>query len=129
MNLDYVRRAFVVFNGFDGPDQAELWWRTDGEFEPLTLFVRCSDLFFADCADAERLTDANIQILEEALRDAIAAGPALGAYAGLLFCARMRRMRPQGAQYMRIPEPLHPLFDACGPERQASAANPVAARP
>jgi hypothetical protein len=43
-----------------------------------------------------------------------------------LFCARVRKMRPQGAWYAYCPEAEWPLFDACGPERGVDAGNPYA---
>src|SRR5207249_10926238 len=36
----------------------------------------------------------------------------------LLFCCRMRNMRPQGAYYNSIPKNIWHLFDACGEERE-----------
>ena len=40
-----------------------------------------------------------------------------GTHGPLLFCCRVRGMRPQGAALRSIPKPLWPLFDAAGPER------------
>jgi hypothetical protein len=42
----------------------------------------------------------------------------------LFWCARVRGMRPQGACYKSIPEAFWPLFDACGPAREADLGNP-----
>jgi hypothetical protein len=71
-----------------------LWWRT---------------------ADAERITEANIGILEQAIKDCDEP---------LLFCARVRRMRPQGAMYKYIKMEHRHFFDACGPERELDSGNP-----
>ncbi|UDL15984.1 hypothetical protein QEH42_gp234 [Microbacterium phage Pumpernickel] len=42
----------------------------------------------------------------------------------LLFAAKSRKMRPQGAYYKSIPENIWHLFDACGPEREVGMGNP-----
>ncbi len=96
----------------------DLWWRTDNEYAPVTFFVNCNDLFFWASADLEKVTKDNIADLEQAYIDADLADPELGTvYASLLFCARMRKMRPQKPYYKSLPVLLHPLFNACGPER------------
>ena len=42
----------------------------------------------------------------------------------LLYCARKRKMRPQGAMYKTIPKTLWHLFDVCGEEREMNMGNP-----
>lgn len=121
-DFETIRRAFAVFNGFDGPSSDELWWRTDPEYAPITLLVNCNDLFFWGSADCERLGPSNIEALEQALTDARAAGDEHNAH--LLWCARQRGMRPQGAFYKHFEEGIRPLFDACGPEREVGFGNP-----
>lgn len=116
--LQLILRAFKIFNGFEGCSCDNLWWRTDGEYAPVTLLVNCNDLFFWACADAEPLTLDNIAELEKAAEDMKAASPN-GDYslAHLLFCCRMNGMRPQTPYYKYIPEHFKPLFDACGEVR------------
>jgi hypothetical protein len=46
-----------------------LWWRTDEEYAPITFFINCNDAFWWGSADAERITEANIGILEQAIKD------------------------------------------------------------
>jgi hypothetical protein len=49
-------------------------------------------------------------------------------YAHQLYCARIRKMRPQGACYKTIEPQFWPLFDAAGEPREADRAafgNPV----
>lgn len=96
-DYETVRRTMAVFNGFDGPSCRTLWWRTDGEYAPITLLVNCNDLFFWGCADAETITPANVANLEKAH----AAAKAVGAVSDCdtLFVCRERAMRPQGAMY------------------------------
>jgi hypothetical protein len=95
---------------FDNCD--DLFWRVDSEYAPITMFVNCNDLFFWGCADAETVTEENIGVLEQAYKDCPDHG-------GLLFCCRVRGMRPQGAFYKCFNMEEKPLFDACGPERAA----------
>ena len=118
----FVMRVLQLFS-FDNTEQ--VWWRTDGEYAPVTFFAQCSDFFFWGTADCERIDHADLDLLEQAFADARAADPGDGeAWAGELFCARKRGIRPQGACYKHIPKALWPLFDACGPEREPSIDNP-----
>lgn len=121
-DFETIRRAFAVFNGFDGPSHDELWWRTDAEYAPVTLLVNCNDLFFWGCADAEHLEPDNIADLEKAVADAKEAGDERHGH--LLWVARKRGLRPQGAYYKYFKEGIKPLFDACGPEREIGFGNP-----
>lgn len=124
--LDLILRAFSVFDGFAGPSPEGLWWRTDGDYAPVTLLVDCNDLFVWGSADAETLTEQSINVLESAAEDMRALHPR-GDFdqAGLLYCCRMRKMRPQGAYYKHIEKPWWPLFNACGPERATGVGNPL----
>lgn len=47
-----------------------------------------------------------------------------GEIISLLFSARSRGMRPQGAYYKLFPRDTWELFDACGPEREVGVGNP-----
>lgn len=115
---EFYLRIFRVFDGFCGPSSSNLWWRTNEEWEPLTLFVNCSDLFWWATCDDETLTPDNIDMLEQAVKDIQAITPDDYTKAHILFCCRLRQMRPQTPYYKYIPEALHPLFNACGPERE-----------
>lgn len=102
-----------------------IWWRTDTEYAPVTFFVSCNDEFSWGTADAEEVTAENLHELKEALDDTYkVAGRPGQVYAGELFVARVRKMRPQGACYERYSSTLRPLFDACGPEREVNFLNP-----
>lgn len=113
--LDFLLRVMRCFNDFEGPSPDWLWWRTDEEYAPFTLFVKCSDTF-GNGADLEPLTPENIAEMERAVADC-AVDPVGSAYAPELFCARMRKMRPMRAAYPREPK-LAALFDACGQVRE-----------
>ena len=95
----------------------DVWWRVDGEYAPITLFVNCNDLFYWGCSDAEVVTEKNIDIFEQAYKDSEDHGD-------LLFCCRVRKMRPQGAYYEYFSEEDKVLFDACGPVREVGFGNP-----
>lgn len=121
VDFEFVLRVLRA-TAFDHTDI--LWWRTDGEYAPVTLFVKCNDLFWWACADLEQVTPENVGELERAFADAKAAHPQFGeVYADSLFCCRVRGMRPQGCCYPPERE-LWPLFDACGPERAIDSSNP-----
>ena len=113
--LDLILRAFRVFNGFSGPASDGLWWRTDGEYAPVTLLVMCNDLFTWATAECETLTAENIGLLEATHAELLAIDRELGCFADILFCCRVRGNRPQRPYYQYIDARLHGMFDACGP--------------
>ena len=88
----------------------ELMWTEDLEFA-----VNCSDAFWWGTADVEAVTPETLPELEKALEDG-------GCEDGmLLYCARRRKMRPQGAMYKYIKKPE--LFNVF-PEREVGIGNP-----
>lgn len=94
----------------------EVWWRGEPELDgPLSFFVTCNDAFWWATGDNERITPENIGVLEQAFADLEKVRAR--SHAPLLFCARVRGMRPQGAMYKYIPDAAWPLFDAAGPAR------------
>ncbi len=121
--LDFILRVLRVV-GTNNHD--DIWWRTDGEYAPVTFWVKCSDLFWWGVADLEDLTPENIGVLEQSYRDVQAAAPddhAADIYGASLFCCRVRKLRPQGCCYPPN-KLLWPLFHACGPEREVGPGNP-----
>lgn len=115
----FVMRVLRVLAKYDQHDA--VWWRTDREYAPVTFIVGCNDFFYWGSADGERLTADNVDVFEQAFSDCKALGHAC--FGPLLFCARVRRMRPQGCCYPKERE-LWPLFDACGPKREVDLGNP-----
>lgn len=116
MKDDFIRRVLVSAAKHDNTD--DLHWNTDLEF-----YIICNDVFFWGCADAEGLTPETVEEWERAMEDADRVGGF--AYGGILYCARMRKMRPQGAYYDHIiVRELWPLFDACGERRAVGMGNP-----
>lgn len=99
-----------------------------GDDSKLEVAADCSDCFWWGCADAEEITSENFQLF----RDTVTECESLDAssenfaslYAGELFAARVRKMRPQGASYELYHPALWPLFNACGPERTCEYGNP-----
>jgi hypothetical protein len=122
----FVMRVLAVFAISPNDSVEYLSWRTDGQYAPITFMANCSDDFYWGTGDCETITPDNIGELEQAVADVVAiTGDAFGtAYFGvMLFCARLRGMRPQGASYPDD-ERLWPLFDACGPGREPGLGNP-----
>lgn len=125
IKYNLILRAFRIFNGFEGPSSEELWWRTDGEYAPVTLMINFNDLFLWGCSDVEELTEDNIDFLEDTVEEVSSLDPRGDyVYAPILWVCRIRGMRPQGACYRFMPEYLWPLLDACGPEREVGLGNP-----
>jgi len=125
--MDIALRVMRVFNSFDGPSCDEVWWRTDGQYGPVTMLVNCNDLFFWGCADCEEVTAENIDLLESTYAELQALSDRAAEDTASLFCARSRGARPQGACYKSFRPETVPLFNACGEERAVGFGNPVAA--
>lgn len=83
-------------------------------------YVNCNDLFVWGCADGEEITVETLTEFHKALSDC---GGNLNT-ASDLYCARRRKMRPQGACYSHYNKKYWSLFDACGPEREVGLGNP-----
>jgi hypothetical protein len=110
---DFIMRVLRTFAMCPNDLCDSVWWRVDNEYAPITFFVNCNDLFWWATSDAEKITPENISVLEQSIAEC-------GEHAleGVeLFCCRVRKMRPQGCCYKKIPRELWPLFDAAGPER------------
>lgn len=116
----FIWRVLEQF-AFDACDH--LFFRVDDGH--MSIGVNCSDTFAWGCADFEEITPANLDILIAARKD-VTDIDRLAWEWPLLFCARVRAMRPQGAVYKSIKPTLHHLFDECGPSREAGLGNPVA---
>ena len=115
-----VMRAFAAAGGV--PPNELLWWRTDGEYAPVTFFINCNDMFYWATADCEKLTPKNIGELERAIADCRTVddghkGRVAIMSAPELFVARLRKMRPQRPWMRKAPVYMRALFDACGPKR------------
>jgi len=91
----------------------DIFWNTDFEF-----FINCNDFFAWAVCDATAITKDTFPLLQKAIKDA---DWVCGA---LLYCARIAKMRPQGAYYKHLDEKYWPLFDACGPKRKTGIGNP-----
>lgn len=116
-----------VFRIFAFNHTEDLWWRENEENrEIIDFYVNCSDFFHWGTSDVELITAEKLGILYEAKAeiDALNIADHKREY-GLLFCAKVRGMRPQGAYYKYLDEALWPLFDACGPMRETGFGNPT----
>lgn len=119
-DLGFILRVLTVADENDMHE--DLYWRASPD--GARFFVLCNDFFWWACGDLEQITPDNLALLEDSFRVTRPLGIAAECAAPLLFCARSRGMRPQGAYYKHLPESTWLLFDACGPEREASPGNP-----
>lgn len=110
-----------------------VWWRTRGDTfgtGDLAVYVPCSDLFTWGCADVEEIAAHDVHTLldtvEETRSVLVSAGVSawVEADALLLWVARKRGTRPQGAAYAVLHPALWDLFDLAGPERKTDTFNP-----
>ena len=129
-NASLAERAMIA-TGFGYCD--DLWWRmSDENPQTLQVFIRCSDLFIWGCADVEQITEENIDLLEQTFAECEERfGKYRAKWAGALFGARVRKMRPQDAWYNRIigtnsdeDVAWRALFDATGEKRAQDFGNP-----
>lgn len=119
---DFVMRVLRA-TSFDLCDT--IWWRTDGEYAPVTFMVLCSDSFEYACADSEPVTPGNIGELEQAIADCVQVYGRTGdQYGPLLFVARVRRRPLIPSALRHIPEELRPLFEAATIIPQAERSEP-----
>jgi hypothetical protein len=116
----FMLRVLAATASIDGHDEI-IWW-TREPYAPITFLVLCNDVFDWGTADCEPLTPDNIYEFEQAIAD-VRAATQNDTYASMLFCARRRKQRPQGACYPSD-RGLWPLLDACGPERETGLGNP-----
>lgn len=86
----------------------DLEWNREGD--DLSFSINCNDVFCM-AADAVRITEDNIDILEQAIKEM----PKENGH--ILFCARADKIRPMNNFYKHIPKEQWPIFDACGEER------------
>ncbi len=110
----FVERLLKLTAKYD--TTSELYWNdTD---KGLKFYIICNDFFGWACADGEDIeNEEDLTLLEQSLKDS-------EYYGQLLYCARRRKMRPQGAYYSWIDEKEWHLFDGCGEEREIDACNP-----
>lgn len=96
----------------------ELFWRTDGEYAPLSIFVTCGDFFHFATADVEQITKENLPILIQAKKDVDElVDPYDAHWFSSLFAARVRKTKPLAyylGEQSHIPNVLIPLFEAAG---------------
>lgn len=122
-------RVLAVFDGEDISSE-HVCWCSGGPEGPLEFYVNCNDIFWWGTGDAEDITAENVAVLEQCKRDIgeIVGGLTRRAdvwcWTGVLFCARVRGMRPQGAVYKYVPRELWPLLDGAGEARVVDALNP-----
>lgn len=120
---DFIIKLLKLMAQYDSCDS--LWWRVD--YGVLRFFVNCNDVFCWACADAEPVTPENIDLLRQSFEDEqTATGGSTSVWGPMLFCARSRGERIQGAWYKdgSLPKELWPLFDAVGERRPVDLGNP-----
>lgn len=110
MDNIFIRKILLLAAKYEIHE--ELYWDED-----LCFFIICNDLFFWATADCEKVDKNTIAELEQALIDS-------NIWGSLLYCARQRKMRPQGVYYKHIDKEFWHLFDDCGPKRKISTRNP-----
>ncbi len=127
----FIYRVLSIV-AFDNTD--DLWWRfreggdrplTDAD--PLDFYINCNDLFWWGASDLEAVTPDTVDALAQAYADTKAIDERMGhLYGAELYCARQRKMRPQGAWFAKghIESAYMPLFAECGPEREVGHGNP-----
>jgi len=122
----FMLRVLTLFASTDSHDL--LFWHTAGKYAPVTFFVNVNDVFHWACADLEEITRENITLAERAIEDVQSATRKVGWSTPsdwtVLFAARARKMRPQGAAYRCIERAVWPLLNACGPERVIGPEDP-----
>lgn len=99
--------------------QEFLMWDAD-----LNFYLDVSDFFAWGFSDVEEVTYQNLPVLEEAIEDVKKTGAGIY-HAPLLFAARVRECRPQGAYYKYLDRKTWTMFDEVGPTRENGLGNPM----
>lgn len=88
--------------------------------EELEFSIMCSDAFFYATADDEEvLSQEDVDLLEQCIKECLNVGDGLGELRGtLLYVAKKRKMRPLLDIYTHIPKAVQELLNACGPDRE-----------
>lgn len=136
--IEFIERLFLVMASADCRDEL-FWWGKAASFH-----INCNDTFYWGCADAEPVTWENLPLLEQTYLDlkALDSQPienlrkgAEGSFSdgltlpadfwlSLVFCARSRGMRPQGAVYPKGATAICEMLNAAGPDRDIDFCNP-----
>lgn len=117
--MTFILQVLALFERVEHEEALE-WHVTD---DGVTFAVRCNDVFWWACADTEDITPENLAILVQSFDDVAAVDDTETYWGVLLFCARVRGLRPQGCCYPKLAT-LWPLFDAAGPQRVIDFGNP-----
>lgn len=112
LNTEFISEFFRITSENDDYD---FYWNWDWK-DGLKLYVNCNDVFAWATADCEEITAENLPLLEQAYNDCNNIKNTYSHNAKALFCARVRKQRPQGAMYEYLKPELAALFDACGPD-------------
>jgi len=114
-NLQHIENVLRLCIKYDITD--ELFWCIDKETNKIKVMVNCNDVFWWATSDGEEITPDNLCELKKAIDDVNSIDNVIGiVYTGMLFAARIRKIRPQGAAYPEEKK-FWPLFDMCGKER------------
>jgi hypothetical protein len=107
MNAENVLRLLRLF---EGDDCSWLIWAEDRD--ELRFAVNCSDTFAWGTADAEDVSDDDLDAIAQAKTDS-----RIDPFWPTLWVARKRQMRPMRLFLDDTAEPMSGLLMACGPER------------
>ena len=110
INLEFLLRVLQLTANISY--SSALWWRTDGIYAPVSIFINCNNKFEAGRADCECLTPDNLYLFEEAIEEIKEVG-GNEEFAPLLFCAKLKRTRPLDSAYPGDNRLWH-LFDRIG---------------
>ena len=114
--LRHLDQVIQLMNWYDAGD---IEFGCNGGVVPR---FNTNDLFYWGCGDAEDITPDDMGLLNSTASELEAMGKSC--YLGVLFAARKRRLRPQGACYPERDLDLCLLLDACGPYREPQLGNP-----
>lgn len=109
-NDEFIKKVLKLTAEYDHHDS--LYWNSN-----LKFYVKCNDVFWWGTGDLEEITHDDINDLEQALKNSEDEG-------FILFAARKRNLRPQGAYYNLVNKKDRTLLNACGPKREIELCNP-----
>ena len=108
--IEFVLKVMRTINHYDLHDQVSWHFGSNDEDVYPTFFVICNDTFAYACADAEEITEENLELLVESCEDVLKVDT-ISYYGPYLFAAIIRNQMPLDGFFPHIYQGIKELFE------------------